>query len=159
VASKEAKLKYRYGITLVDYNTMLKKQDHRCKICDVENTCLVVDHCHASGAIRGLLCNNCNKALGFFKDSPERMVKAADYINENKTETINGISSKDCSNMDKLHGVYVTGTVASSNNRSCNNSPKGITSIGPRVSFIGPFLEDLQVLGTSSTVSGNSDNC
>jgi hypothetical protein len=42
----------------------------------------------ASGAVRGLLCGNCNKGLGLFKDSPERMVKAAKYINENQSRWI-----------------------------------------------------------------------
>jgi hypothetical protein len=88
VASREANLKHRYGITLVDYNEMLVKQDSRCKICNTESSGLVVDHCHTSGAVRGLLCGNCNKGLGLFKDSPERMVKAAKYINENQSRWI-----------------------------------------------------------------------
>jgi hypothetical protein len=158
VASREANLKHRYGITLVDYNEMLVKQDSRCKICNTESSGLVVDHCHTSGAVRGLLCGNCNKGLGLFKDSPERMVKAAKYINENQIRSADRISSKDCSNMDKLHGVYVTGATSASDNRPCNNSIKSVSSIGPRISFIGPFVEDLQVLGTSSTVSGDSNN-
>lgn len=92
MASREANLKYRYGMTLVDYNEMLVSQDSRCKICDVESSGLVVDHCHNSGEIRGLLCPNCNKGLGLFKDSPERMERAAQYLIETKSETPSSIS-------------------------------------------------------------------
>ena len=159
MASREANLKHRYGITLIDYNEMLVKQDSRCKICNVESSGLVVDHCHTSGAVRGLLCSNCNKGLGLFKDSPERMVKAADYINESQTGSTDRVPSKNCSDMDQLYGVYVTGTTPAGDNRPRDNSVKSIPGIGPRVSFIGPFLEDLQILGTSSTVSGDSNYC
>jgi hypothetical protein len=93
VASREANLKHRYGITLVDYNEMLVEQDSRCKICNIETTGLVVDHCHNSGEVRGLLCSNCNKGLGLFKDSPERMERAAQYIIETQGETPSSIQT------------------------------------------------------------------
>lgn len=93
MASREANLKYRYGITLIDYNEMLLEQDSRCKICDLETTGLVVDHCHNSGEVRGLLCNNCNKGLGLFKDSPERMERAAQYIIETQGETLSSVQT------------------------------------------------------------------
>lgn len=93
MASREANLKHRYGITLVDYNEMLVEQDSRCKICNIETTGLVVDHCHNSGEVRGLLCGNCNKGLGLFKDSPERMERAAQYIIETQGETPSSIQT------------------------------------------------------------------
>jgi len=92
LASREANLKYRYGMTLVDYNEMLVGQDSRCKIFNLESSGLVVDHCHNSGEIRGLLCPNCNKGLGLFKDSPERMERAAQYLIETKSKTLPFIS-------------------------------------------------------------------
>lgn len=39
-----------------------------------------LDHCHATGVNRGMLCNNCNRALGYFKDDPERMERAIVYL-------------------------------------------------------------------------------
>lgn len=41
---------------------------------------LVVDHCHSSGEVRGLLCHNCNRALGLFKDSRENLLNAVEYL-------------------------------------------------------------------------------
>lgn len=100
MASREANLKHRYGITLVDYNEMLAEQDSRCKICDLETTGLVVDHCHNSGEVRGLLCSNCNKGLGLFKDSPERMERAAQYIIETQGETLSSVQASTISGGD-----------------------------------------------------------
>jgi hypothetical protein len=42
-----------------------------------------IDHCHTTGKIRGLLCDNCNKALGLFQDSPTLLNNAIQYLNKN----------------------------------------------------------------------------
>lgn len=84
-------LKRVYGITLIDYKAMLDSQNHLCKICGAEGFLmkehhqikLVVDHCHQSGKVRGLLCHNCNRALGLLKDSPEILLSAKNYLEEN----------------------------------------------------------------------------
>lgn len=100
MASRESNLKHRYGITLVDYNEMLLKQNCRCKICDTESSGLVVDHCHSSGDVRGLLCKNCNVGLGYFKDNPERIEKAAQYLIETKNKETPSLSSTVVSGRD-----------------------------------------------------------
>jgi len=81
-------LKYKYGIKLEDYNKMLDEQNHCCKICnshkDLFKKALCVDHCHSSGKIRSLLCDDCNVGLGRFKDNEELLIKAANYLKECK---------------------------------------------------------------------------
>ena len=74
-----------HGIGLSDYQDMLAIQNGACAICghsDTSNPKLfpVVDHCHETGIIRGLLCMNCNQGLGKFKDSPELLMTAAAYL-------------------------------------------------------------------------------
>jgi len=81
--AKNSELKKMYGITLEDYNKMSSSQKHVCKICGDDepyNTSLAVDHCHATGKVRGLLCSNCNRALGFMKDSVEILQNAIKYL-------------------------------------------------------------------------------
>lgn len=80
-------LKSRYGITMEDYYQMLAHQENRCAICNIEATkTLDVDHCHETGKVRGLLCNNCNRGIGHLKDNSEMLRKAADYIDNNCTK-------------------------------------------------------------------------
>jgi len=79
-------LKKSYGISLEDYNNMVKAQGNCCKLCSVhtdslgKQSKLYVDHCHSTGKVRGLLCNNCNSALGKFKDDADLMYKAISYV-------------------------------------------------------------------------------
>lgn len=70
----------RYGITLADYVAMLRAQGGGCAICGQKPTRrnLAVDHDHATGKVRGLLCAPCNTGLGTLEsDFP---AKAADYL-------------------------------------------------------------------------------
>lgn len=75
-----AHLKHRYGITMDQYEVMLLTQGGTCAICGESPEKLVVDHCHDTGAVRGLLCDFCNKALGFLKDSIENLDHAKEYL-------------------------------------------------------------------------------
>jgi hypothetical protein len=76
----------RYGIGFDDYWTMLQAQDSECKICGfMPDNNLVVDHCHTTGRIRGLLCKDCNTGLGMFRDRPDLMRSGADYMEESQT--------------------------------------------------------------------------
>lgn len=67
-------LKYKYGISLDDYNQMLKEQNGKCKICHIDQTLtnrlLQVDHNHKTKKVRGLVCCKCNQTIGRFKDDP-----------------------------------------------------------------------------------------
>jgi len=89
---KYATIKHRhkmkkYGITEEEFKAMEIKQNFLCAICEKpekrESTCLSVDHDHVTGRVRGLLCSNCNRGLGYFKDSPGLMKRAASYVDQN----------------------------------------------------------------------------
>ena len=77
VASHQRKTKY--GVTEEMYTELVTKNKHQCQICNNE-TKLVVDHCHDTGTIRGVLCRACNLALGHFKDDINRLTNALKYI-------------------------------------------------------------------------------
>lgn len=79
------RLKHRYGITPDQMLATMKKQNHSCAICGTANfnnrgRCLDVDHCHATGRVRGMLCSNCNAAIGLMKDNPSVLRAAATYL-------------------------------------------------------------------------------
>lgn len=75
-----------YGVSDEQYQRMLVAQDSRCAICgrkqeDLKaSRGLAIDHDHATGKVRGLLCGKCNTAIGLFDDSTERMVAAIRYM-------------------------------------------------------------------------------
>ena len=81
-------LKKTYNITLEQYRQMFINQDNKCAICNKDGfkickdakSLLVVDHCHKTGNVRGLLCHNCNRGLGLFKDSVKNLGAAITYI-------------------------------------------------------------------------------
>lgn len=77
--SRRKQLLQTYGITEDEYAEMHAQQEGRCAIC-LEETDLQVDHCHAAGHVRGLLCGRCNKALGLFDDDPARLQAAILYL-------------------------------------------------------------------------------
>jgi hypothetical protein len=81
--NRQSYLKRTYGITVEQYEEMLAVQGGVCMICKQprpENRTLHVDHDHATGEIRGLLCFRCNNALGDFEEQYELFRRAADYL-------------------------------------------------------------------------------
>lgn len=85
-----------YGVSRQQYLDMLKAQGGRCAICgrtaddvtsgDPRQKELSVDHCHATGKVRALLCAGCNTGLGKFFDNPDLMEKAARYVRDYQTK-------------------------------------------------------------------------
>lgn len=77
-----------YGITIQEYKELSEAQNNVCAICGNAETAtlrgkvksLAVDHCHQSGKVRGLLCADCNRALGMFKDNIQTIENAAEYL-------------------------------------------------------------------------------
>lgn len=76
------RLRRTYGITIVDYGRMFVEQRGRCAICSrvQEERPLVVDHDHATGMVRGLLCANCNSGIGLLQERPDVLTSAIEYL-------------------------------------------------------------------------------
>jgi Recombination endonuclease VII len=80
---RDANLKALYGISLVQYERLLARQGGVCAICGRPprgQRPLDVDHNHTTGQVRGLLCGNCNRALGLLEENPILFDKAKEYI-------------------------------------------------------------------------------
>lgn len=95
-------LKKHYKMSLDEYAARFKEQNECCAICGIHYTLavhkqLMVDHCHQTGNVRELLCDLCNTALGKFKDSPELLIKAADYIRKHNGNIMGDASLAACS--------------------------------------------------------------
>lgn len=87
--SRKAHLKRMYKISIEDYENKLTEQNHKCAICNQENTydrygVLAVDHCHVTNKIRGLLCYKCNVGLGNFNDNIQLLNSAINYLTKYK---------------------------------------------------------------------------
>lgn len=81
-------LRYKYNITLQDYNKMLEDQGSVCAICKKEETNgkrFAVDHCHLTNVVRGLLCSNCNRGIGHLQDDVQILSSAIEYLNKNSS--------------------------------------------------------------------------
>ncbi len=81
-SNRDRKILWKYGLTSEAYAKLLEEQLGMCGICcclidsKKVHTNFAVDHCHVTGEVRGLLCNQCNRALGMLEDS-ENVVRAA----------------------------------------------------------------------------------
>lgn len=86
--SKNYRRTLRRHISIEEYKTLLLVQEYKCAICHlpepVEKKDLAVDHDHATGIIRGLLCSRCNLALGLFRDSVSSLESAIHYLTRSK---------------------------------------------------------------------------
>lgn len=78
----------RHGMTPEDYDRMHAAQGGLCRICGKPETTvkcgkvqlLTVEHCHATGRVRGLTCNRCNRGMGMFDDDPTLLRRAAEHL-------------------------------------------------------------------------------
>lgn len=82
----ERMLKHRYKLSREEFDTMLLNQMNKCKVCS--NTIkkgenLVVDHCHTSNKVRGLVCRRCNTLLGYLETDQTILNSAYDYLKMN----------------------------------------------------------------------------
>jgi hypothetical protein len=86
--SRKRHLKKTYGVTIEQYQEMLTQQSSGCSICNrtimETGKPLGIDHNHKTNIVRDLLCNKCNRGLGFFNDNPELLTKAIKYLNKHE---------------------------------------------------------------------------
>lgn len=81
--------KWKYGIDMREYRRMWLKQAGVCAVCRLperteRNRLLTVDHDHVSGHVRGLLCSQCNRAIGMLQDDPKVIAAAAAYVKRHR---------------------------------------------------------------------------
>lgn len=74
------RLRTRYGLTVEQVAEMKLSQDNLCAICSLTPNTWHIDHDHTTGKVRGLLCGQCNMALGLMKDDKDRLLKAVEYL-------------------------------------------------------------------------------
>lgn len=87
-ASKKYTLAKQYGLTLDQLYEMVERQNGKCAICSqlldlsstITGTTTHVDHCHASGTVRGILCNHCNRLLGAARDDVNILQRAVECL-------------------------------------------------------------------------------
>ena len=87
-------LEQRYGITRADYWNLYRHQDGACYICrraTGKTRRLTVDHDHATGLVRGLLCRPCNTMLGHLRDSIAAFQRAIDYLEAPPFQSMIGV--------------------------------------------------------------------
>jgi len=86
-------MKKKYGVGMAYYEEKFAEQGGVCKLCSREakdaynpKNRLCIDHCHETGIIRGLLCTDCNRALGLMRDNKEILFNAIEYLNYSRSE-------------------------------------------------------------------------
>lgn len=93
---KERHLQDKFDISLAHYGKMLVEQGGCCAICKCEETAtrngvvkaLAVDHDHATGKVRGLLCSDCNQAIGKLKENRESLLEAVRYLDKHSAPKV-----------------------------------------------------------------------
>lgn len=90
----ERVLVHKYGIGYQQRERMARRQGYRCAICpapDSDNA-LHIDHDHGTGEVRGLLCGNCNRALGLMRHDPALLTAAIGYLGEDTCGALHGVA-------------------------------------------------------------------
>jgi len=94
---RDKNLRYNYGITLEEYNILLSNQEGKCATCGTTEpggrksgrgggtNVFVVDHCHDTGKVRGLLCHSCNRAMGLLGDNVNIIESMIKYLEQYET--------------------------------------------------------------------------
>lgn len=90
---RELARKRTYGVSAEQYAEMVQRCGGKCSICKSATTsALCIDHDHKTGAVRDLLCGNCNRALGKFQDDPRLLRAAAEYLEKHQADDGSSLS-------------------------------------------------------------------
>lgn len=85
-------LRTKWNMTNDEFESMAMNQNLCCAICGIHesnlNQSLSIDHCHATGKIRALLCRHCNLGIGFFKENVKSLEKAIEYIKQHNAPQV-----------------------------------------------------------------------
>lgn len=87
VPDNDSRIRSLYGLSDKQFLDLLYAQHGLCSICQVafsKRVRPVVDHCHGSGDVRGLLCHHCNTGLGLLGDNPQILKRAIKYLKGNQ---------------------------------------------------------------------------
>lgn len=137
-------LLHNYGITRKDWNTLYEKQGGTCAIChgkgfvmkesQYTDYSLVVDHDHRTGEIRGLLCHNCNRALGLLQDDPGVLNQAQIYLKESATTMVKTSTPKqvEAQSKGRKNMLILNDIVSSSQQCEAVDNPTG-TELASRI--------------------------
>lgn len=85
-STKNSRFKIKYGITTSEVEELKVKQNGLCAICFEVPIKWCVDHDHKTKRVRGLLCHNCNVALGHFRDNPQIIKQSLEYLSGDTTK-------------------------------------------------------------------------
>lgn len=90
----------KYGLHLNRFAQLFIQQEGVCRICR-SGPPLVIDHDHATGRVRGLLCSKCNTGLGFFRDDPRLLREAIRYLDKRAIVTFSDAAAKRVRDRDR----------------------------------------------------------
>lgn len=93
--ARKLAIKYKYNLEWSDYQRMHEESSGGCEICGTPLSLLksadketaFVDHCHETGKVRGILCNPCNRGLGYFRDSRLHLQQALNYLEKHDVDS------------------------------------------------------------------------
>lgn len=74
----------RYGLTADEYDAVIAKANGACELCAATDRKLVLDHCHSTGVIRGVLCTACNTSIGKLGDTSKSLLRAVAYLQKSE---------------------------------------------------------------------------
>lgn len=90
IKAKRARYKHvkkLYNLTPVAYDDLMTQAVWACQICYTNSSFLCIDHIHATGEVRGILCKPCNLAIGLLRDDPDILANAIDYLKKQGLHT------------------------------------------------------------------------